>query len=84
MIRPERFDEGKQVAFVSYYVTNGDEIKVHKVEKGFIKSWTDRYVFVVYNGDTAAATRREDLFWLDQNGELPVEWFLEIPAGKKR
>ena len=42
----------------------------HGNEKGVIKSWNDKFIFVVYKweGDfrkyTAAATRPEDLSWI--------------------
>ena len=44
-----------------------------QIEKGKIKSWNNKYIFVVYHCDdkwdnfqdyTAAATKPEDLFWV--------------------
>ena len=56
-------DIGRWVAYTSLF---GDE------EKGRIKSWNDKYIFVVYKCDnnwdrfqdyTGAATKPEDLTW---------------------
>ena len=58
--------------WVTYRSSGGD-----KVEQGKIKSWNDRFIFVVYNANnnwdadhwkdyTAAATNPEDLFWTEK------------------
>jgi hypothetical protein len=55
-------DVGKCVTYHTFY----------KIQKGVIKTWNERYIFVVYNCNhdwshyenyTAAATKPEDLRW---------------------
>jgi len=54
MINPTEKDIGRAVIYNPGY----------KQEAGRIKSFNDSFVFVWYHeGDTAAATKREHLFW---------------------
>ena len=54
MINPTDEDKGRRVIYNPGY----------KTEHGIIKSFNESWVFVRYHdGDTGAATRRDDLFW---------------------
>ena len=57
MIDPTEEDVGRKVVY-----TKGPTIQI-----GFIKSFTEDWVFVRYHsGDTAAATSRKDLDWFEE------------------
>ena len=54
MINPTKEDIGRKVVYNPGY----------KKETGLIQSFNDMWVFVRYHeGDTAAATKREHLYW---------------------
>lgn len=56
MINPSAEDIGREAIYTNNY---GGPFEI-----GIISSITDKYVFVRYHsGDTAAATKREDLIW---------------------
>lgn len=64
MIQPRHTDIGRRVI----YRSRG------KMEEGWITSFNDNFVFVLYHaGDTSAATRRQDLDWAPfDDGEFDV------------
>lgn len=72
MIDPKPIDLFRRVAYVDTNVcVKTQDYLCFKTEYGYIKTYTEHYVFVCYStGETAAATRREDLYWVREDGGL--------------
>ena len=71
MINPGSRDIGKYVLYADVHRLSDGSCEVIRTQKGYITSYNDKFVFVRYDdGCTSQATNREDLYWLDKNGEV--------------